>query len=103
MFYTFKQNNSGGEFINDENVGSYVIIEADSLSEAVDRAKEVGLYWGGVRNGIDCPCCGDRWYPWADVSEIPCIYGCPFEEIEDSRDGYIHVYYADGRHVKRAI
>ena len=59
MFYTFKQNNSGGTFIGPQ----YVIIEADDASEANLIAYDHGIYFNGVQNGQDCNCCGDRWYP----------------------------------------
>jgi hypothetical protein len=59
MFYTYRENNSGGEFYGP---ALYVIIEADSPEEANERAvAEAGLYFNGVADGIDCPCCGDRW------------------------------------------
>ena len=62
MFYQFDQNNSYGRFDVDENVCHRLFIEADSLEEATDKAETLGCYWDGVENGIDCPCCGDRWY-----------------------------------------
>lgn len=34
MFYTYRQNNSGGVFEVNDNVKHYVIIEADSAIEA---------------------------------------------------------------------
>ena len=64
MFYTFKQNNSGGSWSFDEKNGItiYVIIEAPNHYEANRKAEEIGLYFDGVDKGMDCPCCGDRWY-----------------------------------------
>lgn len=67
MFYQFDQNNSGGSFDVDENVCHRLFIEADSLEEATDKAESLGCYWDGVENGIDCPCCGDRWYSGDEV------------------------------------
>ena len=61
MFYEFRQNNSGGYFDVDENLCHRLYIEADTQSEAISKAEELGCYWDGVDNGIDCPCCGDRW------------------------------------------
>ena len=67
MFYQFDQNNSYGRFDVDENVCHRLFIEADSLEEATDKAESLGCYWDGVENGIDCPCCGDRWYSGDEV------------------------------------
>ena len=63
MFYAFDQNNSGGIFSFDEDLGitHWVIIEADSEAEAISRAEHIGLYFNGCSSGMDCPCCGDRW------------------------------------------
>lgn len=66
-FYKFTQNNSGGYFVVDDNVCYRLFIEANNIQEAIDKAKELGVYFDGVSKGIDCSCCGDRWYePWED-------------------------------------
>ena len=62
MFYTYRQNNSYGVFDVDEHVKHQVIIEADSASEADEKAESIGIYFDGVEKGRDCPCCGDRWH-----------------------------------------
>jgi hypothetical protein len=62
MFYDFDQNNSGGHFIVDDKVCHRLFIEADSQEDAIAKAEELGCYWDGVSRGLDCPCCGDRWY-----------------------------------------
>lgn len=107
MFYTYSQNNSGGSFTVDKDRGLtvYVIIEADSASEADTIAEEIGMYWNGVCEGMDCPCCGDRWYPqYGDKGEdVPTLYGTPVSEkdfggmrwVEKGMDACIH--YKDGR------
>lgn len=61
-WYQFSQNNSGGIFILDANLSINVYIEAHSPQEANQRAEELGIYFYGVGEGMDCPCCGDRWY-----------------------------------------
>ena len=83
MFYTYRQNNSGGSFIGAMNV----IVEADSAKEADEIAQENGVYFNGVSLGMDCGCCGDRWYPaWDDDgTEQPEIYGGIVEESEDCK------------------
>lgn len=62
-FYTFYQNNSGGDFVVDERSGiaHYVIIEARNAEDANRRAIMHGLYFDGTYGGPDCSCCGDRW------------------------------------------
>lgn len=107
MFYTFNQNNSGGSFDFDDERGitQYVIIEADNLDEALTIAESIGLYFDGVENDLDCPCCGDRWYkPWGADSpdEVPTLYGKPAEEYkpyrwrEISKGKDIAIHYKDG-------
>jgi hypothetical protein len=65
MFFEFDQNNSGGVFDIDDKkgIGPRVWIEADSLDDALNRIDDLGIYFNGVDDGHDCPCCGDRWYP----------------------------------------
>lgn len=65
MFYEFSQNNSGGSFVVDDKLCHRLVIEADNEEEAILMAEDLGCYWNGVAKGIDCPCCGDRWYPSA--------------------------------------
>ena len=59
-FYEFYQNNSGGYF--DTSVPLCLWVEASSAEEACAIAEEHGVYFDGVDKGIDCECCGDRWY-----------------------------------------
>ena len=94
MFYTFSQNNSGGVFDRDSSVDDYVIIEANSAEQANRRAQAVGIYFDGCRAGLDCDCCGDRWYEqWDDTdgSVAPEIYG-----DTDLKDYRVFVHYQNG-------
>lgn len=81
MFYTFYQNCSGGVF--DENfetgIAECVIIEAEKADDANSKAEAIGIYFGGVACGLDCECCGDRWYPASecDGRESPIVYSEP--------------------------
>ena len=59
-FYEFYQNNSGGYF--DTSMPLCLWVEASSAEEACAIAEEHGVYFDGVDKGIDCECCGDRWY-----------------------------------------
>jgi hypothetical protein len=61
-WYVFRQNNTGGRFHYDDNLGERVIIEAIDHKQANKRAEELGIYFNGCDEEIDCPCCGDRWY-----------------------------------------
>ena len=65
-WFEFSQNNSGGHFDVDDKVCHRLFVEAKSFDDAVEKAEELGCYWYGVDNGIDCPCCGDRWSKWCD-------------------------------------
>ena len=114
MFYTYDQNNSGGKFIQDDKVGMYVIIEADSSTEADSKAEEIGIYFDGVDYGRDCSCCGDRWSRTSDDSderaEAPSIFSQTIEDHYNNidfrplRDEHvIHIYYKDGNHEKLEI
>lgn len=83
MFYTYHQNNSGGFFKGP----SIVIVEADSHEEADEIAQENGVYFDGVDKGIDCECCGDRWYrSWVKPTNTPQSFG---EDVEPSDDRLI--------------
>jgi hypothetical protein len=57
-FYHYDQNNSGGFF---REPALNVFIEASSHKEADAIALDNGLYFDGVDEDRDCPCCGDRW------------------------------------------
>ena len=96
MFYTYRQNNSGGSFDTDENVSIYVVIEASSCEDADARAENIGIYFNGCEDGRDCECCGDRWSTaYGKGDEVPSAYGKPL----DSADSY-RIHYLDGT-VKR--
>lgn len=84
MFYTFSQNNSGGSFVQDENISHYVIIEASSAAEANSLAEGKGLYFDGSSG--DCPCCGNRWSEaWScEGDDVPSIYETPVAEYRAS-------------------
>lgn len=94
-FYTFRQNNSGGRWQTDpdKGVSVEVTIEADDHVRAnIIARRYVGIYFDGCDDGIDCDCCGDRWYrvrdydgqdtPPAPRANIPQWYPSPY--------GYIH-------------
>jgi hypothetical protein len=79
-FYNFRQNNSGGHFEHDSfsGIGYVVCVQADSEEQAIARAESIGLYWDGCDKGLDCDCCGDRWYSgYPDAHDEPTLGGKP--------------------------
>jgi len=70
QFYVLTQNNSGGSFVTDDKLCHRLIIEASSEKEAISIAEDLGCYWDGCDLGMDCFCCGDRWYPSLDVIDL---------------------------------
>jgi nitrogen regulatory protein PII-like uncharacterized protein len=98
-FYQFNQNNSGGRFDVDNKVCHRLFIQADNVDEAIEIAESLGVYFDGCETGMDCECCGDRWYrPWSDdgitfpykysglstddAKHFIEKYGCTIEAIE---------------------
>ena len=83
MFVTFAQNNSGGYFIQNEDVDVFVIIEGDSLRDILDRANDIFRDYSEY-----CRCCGKRWDDYYiskdDLDEEPKIYGKSVYEFTDS-------------------
>lgn len=69
-FYEFSQNNSGGSFVTDSKLCHRLFIEAKNEEEAIEIAESLVCYWNGVNEGLDCPCCGDRWYNSPDEIKI---------------------------------
>lgn len=57
MFFSFWQNNVGGVWQGPE----LVVVEAESADQANLIAEDYGIYFGGVAEGRDCRCCGNRW------------------------------------------
>ena len=87
-FYTYNQNNSGGSFMGP---AMYVIVEAKDAMDADRIAQDHGVYFDGVMDQRDCPCCGDRWYSMFgdEATDVPSIYSTPVSE-------YFTKKYPDG-------
>lgn len=96
-FYTYDQNNSGGNWA--KGMPNYLIVEATSESDADRRAVDAGVYFNGVDEGYDCECCGDRWYSPEDGTDEPLVYGKHPSEIKPFLKGdlAVRVIYIDGR------
>jgi len=100
MFYTYRQNNSAGWFQIDKRVNIYVIIEADKC-DVNDRAEQIGLYFDGCEQNLDCECCGDRWYRChiGEGTETPTIYDDKidsFVPVFDRKSHDVVCYFANG-------
>jgi hypothetical protein len=110
-FYMFRQNNPGGSFTFNakEGIGINVIIEATSAKEANDKAESIGIYFNGCDRGIDCDCCGDRWYTCDEDEgeETPKVYGTsPQEYVKNAKctwggkkkdEPEVSVHYTNGK------
>lgn len=61
-YYLFKQNNSGGYYIEDENLGisSNLIIKADNEDIADEIFDNISKQYGESFHSF-CECCGPRW------------------------------------------
>lgn len=101
MFFCFNQNNSGGSFVFNEKAGltHYVVIEAPNASAATAKAELIGIYFNGCDDGVDCPCCGDRWSDlWDDGKDSPAasVGYAPYTFFMKSGKE-MAVHYLDGR------
>ena len=99
-YYTFNQNNSGGIFYDrpKSGISATVIIEARSAKEANRLAEDIGIYFDGCDNGIDCECCGNRWYRVSDDDgyDVPSIYGTPVEPGTNRWGSNVYLHKLDG-------
>lgn len=107
-FYYFRQNNSGGSFVYNDKLTHHVVIEAQSHTVANALAEDMGIYFDGVENDRDCPCCGDRWdaASESDGKPEPMVYSTPVSQAHnndymmrfmDKDQPEIRVHYLDGR------
>lgn len=87
-FFCYRQNNSGGSFVVDDNVTVNVYIQANSMDEANNIAESIGIYFNGCEMGRDCSCCGDRWYRWPTEMTIE-------EVFKIITNGLFEIWYRD--------
>lgn len=118
-WFEYRQNNSGGSFVQNDSVGIHVFIEAESAAWANQKALTVGIYFDGCSTGADCSCCGDRWNQAYDSDheddhmDEPKLYDYDaekmvpvpreggetvFKRYSIRSSGSIHMYHADGTH-----
>lgn len=92
MFYTFDQNNSGGVYVETDDIGKIVIIEAPDHDAANAKADALGLF------DLDyCECCGERFHrAWkTDGDDVPSRYDTPIDlDAEDDGTYRFHVVTA---------
>ncbi len=96
LWFYFDQNNSGGRFVQDENVGEGVLVQDFSAEKAIERAREF------MDNSDSCPCCGDRWSPEyvkdEDGTRDPLIYDKPLSEWKPfHHNGYCVLHHFGGK------
>ena len=103
--YVYWQNNSGGYFkeIRKTYKDNMLILPVkragigtkEHYNLAVEDKEIVPkeIYFDGVENGIDCPCCGDRWsrFDEWDTPEKIYIYENT-EDFEKSKPGRFEYY-----------
>lgn len=100
MFYTIRQINSGGYYIDNEYVSNFISVEANSVEEAEEKLENI------VEDHLEyCSCCGRRWDIDIDEEDgdlIPMIYEEPYNNCTDTfwNRGSIIIYYSDGRKEK---
>lgn len=104
--YVYDQNYSGAYFY--ETLGVYkedlsiIPLKCNFYNSKDVNYKDIGVvdisivpdmvYFNGVYNGDDCPCCGDRWYR-LEENDLKIIY--IFETVEEYKNSNIgkHDYY----------
>lgn len=61
QFYIYTQNNSGGYFIQNDDVRAILVVEAQNGKEAAQKAEDI------CENYMEyCSCCGERWRFYED-------------------------------------
>lgn len=95
-WWVFDQNNSGGYFIQNDDVDHYVAIQAINVQHAKQRAEDIFDDYSEF-----CHCCGERWYLWGvdeeDGKAVPHVYDTPYTEVEPRRYRQnIILHYVDG-------
>lgn len=111
MWFEFDQNNSGGGFDVDDKLCHRLFIEANGQNEANGIAQDLGVYFDGCDKGLDCDCCGDRWYE-GDEKKFPMEWtkSKAFNTVEEYAQHLANeygwttpdarIFYKDGRIVE---
>lgn len=94
-WFHFSQNNSGGYFIENNEVGSEVYIQAVDAKTAIKKAEHVF-----EEHSEYCDCCGERWSYYVDDDDgylVPTRYGKPMEESDRWFGKTAILHHADGK------
>jgi len=101
MFFTYRQNNTGGIFHVNDNIAHFVIIEAESEEASDIKAKNIGLYFDGFN---DCECCGARWVSMRYCGESgttkPSAYGKSIKDFLLEKNSSVYearIHYKNGK------
>jgi hypothetical protein len=92
-WYHFDQNNSGGYFVNNDDVGEDVFIQALSSAQA-----STAFYELDTESDNWCECCGERWGA-PDEQDQPNVYGKMLADSYSPYSSQSHavLYFSDGR------
>lgn len=93
--YEIIQNNSGGNFIfsKEEGLGYYNFFIVNNKKELDIILDRLDIYFEGVRDGIDCSCCGDRWHLPVEISIEKFINSCKYLEINSYDENSFNTYH----------
>lgn len=77
-WFTYDQNNSGGYFIDNDQVSHLICVQAETAKEANEKASVITEDFSEW-----CECCGERWYLSerdSDGADVPAQYGKALSE-----------------------
>ena len=101
MIYSYRQNNSGGYYC--QPAKHIIVKDARDREHASEIAVAAGMYTNGVAAGLDCYCCGDRWYGMSEEHET---VEEAIEYVNDSyhdSDGVPHYIVVDDLDVEDTV
>lgn len=104
LYFTSIQNNSGGYFIQNDKVGTIVIVQAENAQQAIKKFDKITFDYSEY-----CDCCGSRWdYNFLrdqNGTENPTVYGegvYEYAKKKNSRSSHIIIYH-QGDKIERLI
>jgi hypothetical protein len=105
VFFMTAQNNAGGVFDDNPEVGisMFIFVEAPDAKAARRRFRDI-LEDYRYNEAPSCACCGSRWSVDMDDSDAmvdPQVHGIPVREygsiVFKSNGVFAYVHYLDGR------
>ena len=88
-FYEFRQNNSGGYFVKNDDVRESIVIEENNKQFAIAKMQTITEAYSE-----HCECCGQRWETWG-IGEYDSLEQVKQQEITAYRKGAI-IYFLNG-------